>query len=239
MVYAFVGLPLDAIAQGVSDAVKSRFPLECPPDALIYHGRDRGIRRGPNESAPSYRARLVLWIEAWRAAGVGFGMLDQIAGYLTPSATRIRIWTQIGIIYTREADGSHSIERVATGLWDWDARPDLWSRFWVIIDSIAGVPWDRDGTWGDGELWGEAGRGTWGSTATNEEVASIRAIVADWKPAASVCKNIIVSFDASAFDPGDTSPPLPDGTWGTWGTYVMGVKRASRDPRGIYWRGVA
>ena len=239
MVYAFVGLPLDMIAQGVTDATLARFPRECPTDALIYHGRDRGIRRGPNESAASYRVRLLLWIQAWRGAGVGSGMLDQIAGYLTPQTTRLRIWTQVGTIYTREADGTFSIDRVP-GLWNWDGQTSLWSRFWVLIDSIAGVPWSRDGTWADGETWGEGvASGTWGSTATQEQVASIRAIVADWKPAASVCKNIIVSFDADAFAADDTSPPLPDGTWANWSKTVGGVQVPARDDRGIYWDGVA
>jgi hypothetical protein len=240
MVYAFIGVPLDAIARAADEATAARFPATCPPDALIYHGRDRGIRRGLNESAANYRARLLLWIQAWRGAGVGAAMLDQIAGYLTPKATRLRIWTQVGVIYSRAADGTFSIARVAPNLWNWDDEPSLWARFWVIIDSFAGVPWERDGTWGDGETWGEGpASGTWGSTATQEEVASIRAIVADWKPAAAVCKNIIVSFDADAFAADDASPPLPDGTWAHWSKNAAGDQVPARDDRAIYWDGVA
>jgi hypothetical protein len=115
----------------------------------------------------------------------------------------------------------------------------LWARFWVIIDSAGGVPWSRDGTWNDGELWGDDPSASWGSTATIEQVQAIRAIVDDWKPAASVCKNIIVSFDASAFDTGDTAPPLPDGTWGPWSKNSGGVQVAARDSRAIYWDGVS
>lgn len=233
-VYAFISLPLDMIAQAADDAVKARFPTECAPDALPYHGRDRGIRRGPLEGDTSYRARLLLWLQSWRGAGVGRAMLDQIAGYLTPHRTRIRVWTQGGLLYTREADGTFTIQRVAG--FDWDATPSLWSRFWVIIDSVGGVPWSRDGTWGDGSIWGTPTNGTWGSTATIEDVQSIRNIVDDWKPAAARCESIIISFDAAAFDP-LVPGALPDGTWGAVSKNVGGVQVPTRDDRAIYWQG--
>lgn len=240
MVYAFVGLPLDMIAEAAKQATMARFPEVCPVDALPYHARDRRIRRGPLESATSFRARLLLWIELWRGAGVGRAMLDQIAAFMTPNEFRIRIWTQVGMIYTREADGSFTITRATRGLWDWDGRDDLWARFWLIIDSVGGVPWSRDGTWGDGEEWGADGAtATWGSTATGDEVTTIRAIIDDWKPANSVCKKIIVSFDAAAFAVTDTSPPLPDGTWAHWSKTVAGVRVPARDSRAIYWGGVS
>lgn len=237
MVYAFVGLPLDMLMQATVDAAQSRFPTECPPDALPYHGRDRGIRRGPLENDASYVARLLLWVASWRGAGVGRAMLDQIAGYLTPHQPRIRVWTQRGMLYTREADGTFTITRVAA--FDWDSNAALWARFWVIIDSVGGAPWSRDGTWGDGvEVWGTPADGTWGSTATISQVQTIRSIIAEWKPAASVCQNIIVSFDAAAFNPAVLAS-LPDGTWGRVSKNVGGIQVPTRDPRAIYWQGVS
>lgn len=245
-VYALIGTPLDAIAEAANQATKARFPSLAPDDALAYHGRDRGIVRGTAEAAESYRARLLLWIEAWRGAGIGRGMLDQLAGFILPKVATIRIWTQVGVVYTRAKDGTFTIERATGGGWNWDGQTSLWARFWVIFYSpiVGGVlepgaPWDRDGTWGDGEVWGSDPHATWGSTATIEEVTAIRGIVDDWRPAPSVCKNIIVAFDSTIFDPGDTAPPLPDGTWGHWGRYVSGARRAARDPRAIYWRGVS
>lgn len=237
MVYSFIGIPLDAIAEAASQAVRARFPDQCPEDALPYHGRDRGIVRGPREPAASYRARLLLWLAAWRGAGVGRAMLDQIAGYLTPNACRIRVWTQVGVVYTREADGSFSITRPATP-WNWDADVSLWSRFWVIIYSLNGAPWSRDGTWGDGDVWGSDGT-TWGSTASSDEVQSIRSIIGEWKPGPSVCEHVVVSFDDAAFALTDASPPLPDGLWGHWSKNVGGVQVPARDSRAIYWRGVS
>lgn len=237
MVYAFIGVPLDALTDAANQATKARFPMTAPEDALFLIGRDRGIIRGPHEPSASYRARLLLWIEAWKGAGVGRAMLDQLAGYLTPAATRIRVWSQVGIIYTREASGAFTIEHPAA-IWNWDERPDLWARFWVIIDSVGAVPWAREPPIGTaGHVIGEraAAGGTIGSTATVSEVESIRAIVSQWKPAAAKCPHIIVSFDAAAFDPADVAA-LPDGHWANY--WDSATLAAHRDTRAIYWEGV-
>jgi hypothetical protein len=237
MVYAMVGMPLDMLAEAANQAVKARFPELAPEDALPFIGRDRGIRRGPNEPAVSFRTRLLLWREIWKGAGNAVKLLDELAGYLTPQKARMRIWSQVGLVYTRDVDGTFTIDRVP-GLWNWDGLTTLRSRFWVIIYSVGGEPWSRDGTWGDGEKWGESGRGTWGSTATLDQVQTIRAIIGDRKPAPTVCKGIIVSFDAGAFAPTDTSPPLPDGTWGRASRNIAGKQTHTRDRRAIYWQGV-
>ncbi len=171
-------------------------------------------------------------------------MLDQIAGFLTPNATRIRLWSQVGLIYTREANGTLSLSRVP-GLWDWDGLgASLWARFWVIIDSFDGVPWSRDGTWGDGDTWGADPNSTWGSTATRGEVQAIRGIIDTWKPAGAVCQNVIVSFTDPSFeyDPltTTTSTPFPDdGTWAHWSKNVGGVQVPARSSGAIYWDGVS
>jgi hypothetical protein len=239
MVYAFIGLPLDMIAEAAKQALLVRFPDYCAEDALPYHGRDRGIRRGPNEPAISFRGRLRRWRSLWKGSGVGRAMLDDLAGYLVPQVCRLRIWTQVGIVYTREPDGTFSIDHAPRGLWNWDNEDALFARFWLIIYSNGDVPFARDGTWGDDELWGDDTTATWGSTATLDQVHAIRSIVDDRKPGQAVCKNIIVAFDADAFSLTDTSPPLPDGTWGHWSKNVGGVQVPARDERAIYGDGVA
>lgn len=239
LAYAFIGYPLDIIAEAAREAARVRFPTYCPPDALPYHGRDRGIARGPGESEDAYRARLLSWRSTWNGSGVGRAMLDEIAAFLTPAAARLRIWTQTGVVYTRETDGTFVVTRVSPTLWNWDGRADLYMRFWVVIYSVGGVPWSRDGTWNDGEHWGDnATTSTWGSTATQNDVAGIRAIIDSRKPAQSVCTNIIISFDSAAFSPTDSSPPLPDGNWANFSKNVGGVQVPSRDDRAIYWQGV-
>lgn len=240
MVYAFIGWPLDVLCQAAKEAMTARFPDVCPEDALPAMSRDRGIRRGPFETSASFRTRLRFWLDVWRGAGVGGAMLDEIAAFLTPRSCVIRIWTQAGLVYTRAVDGTLTIDRVATGLWNWDGHTELFARFWVVIYSTGGVPWSRDGTWGDGEHWGDgAPTATWGSTATTTEVAVIRQIIADRKPAASVCPKVIVAFDGTMFAPTDTAPPLPDGTWANYSKIVGGVSVPARDARAIYWQGVS
>jgi len=237
LVYAFVGLPLDIIAGVANQAAKTGFPDLTPEDALPYLGRDRGIVRGPNEPAVGYRPRLRLWIETWRGAGVGRAMLDQIAAFLTPNEARMRIWTQGGMVYTREPNGDFLIERVAADLWNWDGQTDLWARFWVVIYSIGGVPWTRVPPYGGTSgTWGSRPGLTWGSSATVAEARGIRGIVDEFKPALSKCQNVIISFDADAFAPTDAAPPLPAGTWGEyWDTASLS---ANRDRRALYWKGV-
>lgn len=236
MVYAFIGLPLDAIAESVYQATRARFPETGPDDALLPMGRDRGIVRGPSEPGLSYRARLLLWLKSWRAAGMGKAMMDQIAGFLTPNSARIRIWTQLGVVYTREANGAFTIERATNGEWNWDGQTALWARFWLIIYSIDGAPWARDGTWDGSEVWGGSPLGAWGCNGLEADFASIRGIINEWKPAAAKCQSLIVAFDPDVFAPTDTTPPLPDGTWAY---YWDGVSlAANRDDRAIYGRGV-
>jgi hypothetical protein len=195
--------------------------------------------RGPNESSATFRQRLLLWLDAWHGAGVGKPMLDQIAGYILPATARIRVWTQQGVVYTREIDGAFTVERVDPMAWNWDNQVDYWARFWVVIYSVGpSAPWAREPVFGTpGHLIGERVPmgGSIGSTATVSEVQGIRSIVAQWKPAGALCPYIIVSFDAAAFAPTDGSPPLPDGTWGNYWDSV--TQTAGRDKRGIYWRG--
>jgi hypothetical protein len=161
--------------------------------------------------------------------------MRQLQGNLAPHLVKMRIVNNAGAWYTLNADGT--AEYKFGGTWDWDGEPSAWSRVWVIIYPPADL-WVRDGTWGDGDTWGADGT-TWGSTATPAEVRTVRGIVAEWLAPHATCKNIIVCFDAAAFDPTDSSPPLPDGTWRNWSKNVGGVQVPARDDRAIYWDGVS
>jgi hypothetical protein len=67
--------------------------------------------------------------------------------------------------------------------------------------------------------------GTWtlGSTATPEEVATVRKIVRTWKPAHMVCEYIVIVFDETEWD----SDP-PSGDW-----HIPG----NRSEAAAYWAG--
>jgi hypothetical protein len=143
--------------------------------------------------------------------------------------------------YTRDVDGTESA-LLKQDNWDWDSgsRDDgasRWSRFWVIIYPPASL-WVADSqVWGGpAEAWGDSSLGhTWGSTATPEQVQTIRFLVDDWKPAHTRCVNIIVAFDPDSFDP---ASPEPDGLWERWSKNVGGVQVPARLDTARYWDGV-
>ena len=138
------------------------------------------------------------------------------------------------------ADGTRSVA-INKANWDWDSDPYAlvrWSRFWVVI--YPNGLWSPGPNWGDaGFVYGTPGQ-TWGTTATTDQVASVQAIVSDWKPAGTRCVNIIVAFDNASFDPATArdGSGLPDGTWGRWGKYVGGVAVPARLATARYWDGV-
>ena len=114
---------------------------------------------------------------------------------------------------------------LATGNWNWDNRPTAWSRFWVVI--YTGTLWPvTTQRWGTtGAVWGSAPN-LWGSTAiTQEQVATLQAIVNDYKPAGTVCQNIILASDPASFNP---ATPEPDGSWGKPNKISGGVAVPSR-----------
>lgn len=232
-----LSLPLDGLDEWVRQAVKARFPELAPDDAIPFIGRDRQIRRGPNESRQSYVARLLLWLQAWHFAGVGFSLLEQLAANMSPSPTRVRIVTQNGVWYTLEPDGTSSIQHVVPSNWDWDGRSAFWARFWVIIYGPQSL-WPVGPIWGDGTRWGD-GSG-WGTDAPAFEVSLAQSLVSEWKPAASRCENIIVAFDDASFDPASAlhGTGMPDGHWGTWGRLVGGAYVPTRLATAKYLDGV-
>lgn len=238
-VYALT-LPLDAEIEALTLAVQARFPWLAPDDALPYIGRDRGLLRGPDEPRASYVARLLGWIDAWRSAGAGSSLLDQIAAYLTPHAVRIRLVTDRGVWYTREADGTFSVTHEDPALWVWDTSPQTrWARFWVVIYPPPGL-WTEGPTWGDSALWGGAWGSpgyTWGSTATPNQVQAIRALVKLWKPGFAKCENIIIAFDDESF--GKLSAGLPAGEYGSHAKdNGSGIWVPARLVTARYWDGV-
>ncbi len=232
----------DMLVQFALEGANASMPDAAPTPALAYIGRDRKIRRGIGESDADYALRLVPWLDDWRLAGSAFGILHQLRGYLNAPGT-LRIVTANGTWWTLHPDGTTE-KRVTlpTKNWNWDGNPHLWARFWVILYA-SDYGWVRDGTWGDGEVWGDTPASTWGANVPLTTVQTVRAIIGERKSGYSVCKNVIVSFDNTSFDP-TTAPgaPLPDGTWALPGRLTggaTGTEIAARDARAVYWDGIA
>jgi len=212
-------ITLDAFMDRMDDATQVRYPDKAPGDALGPMGQDRRIVRGFAEGESSYRLRLRLWLDAWAKAGHAFAIMNQIAAYLTGFDVPMSIVTAgngtDGMWYQRSADGTLTWAKAAPHNWDWDtetvgAGSPKWSRFWVILYPPASL-WTPV-KWG-ARKWGVA-NATMGSTATRQQVDTIKALVQAWKPERSKCMHVIVAFDPASFDPTSApGAPMPDGTW--------------------------
>lgn len=250
-----VGYSLDLMKDGFVERTRqglmARLPQNdptgettAPPDALAAMGRDRRVIRGLNESDASYARRLVAWLDDRKTAGNPYALMKKLSEY-TGEGPFFRTVDNRGNWYERAANGTQAV-LLNQGNWDWDGDTGRWSRFWVIVFPqglwTEGPIGPVDGKWGNPNAphWGDPGT-TWGTTATPEEVQTVRAIVADWKPAGTRCANIIIAFDPLQFDPTNPSYSggrFPDGLWGRWGKTVDGVRVPARLESARYWDGV-
>jgi hypothetical protein len=230
---------MDAYQERARLAWLARFPTHAPPDALPLLGRDRKVVRGFSEPEATYRSRLVSAPTRHRTRGNAFALMAELRAYCGVDMM-IRTVDNRGTWYTRAADGTQSTV-LAAGNFDWDGEPTKWSRFFVVLYPPTTL-WTEGPVWGDADLWGGAwgtSGYTWGSTATPEQVRSIRGIIRDWKPAGTRCVNIIVAFDAASFDPA-TAPgaPMPDGGWAFHGDGAS-TRGRSRLDTARYWKGTS
>lgn len=221
------GLLVDAFYEAALQAWESHMPGLGTPTALQWTGRDRQILRGPDEPAASYSVRLRRWLDDWPRAGSSWGVLAQLAGYLTPHSVLLRHVDNSGNWYRNEG-GVETFDG-ALANWDWDGTPDAWSRFWVIL--YADGVWADDGLWDDPGEWDDGG--TWDSEASPEEVTSVRAIWAQWKGTGKRM-HVILAFDNASFAP---ATPEPDGQWGQASKYSGGVQVPARLETASYWDG--
>ena len=238
--YLYVpGILVDATIDWITEGMRARFPERADSTALSAIGRDRKIVRGFAEPEAAYRARLLTWLEAWGIAGNPIAILEQLAGYLSPYAVRIRVVWARGTWFTRHPDGTIETH-FKRGNWDWDGRPDLRTQFWVVIYPLDSGVFVEHPEWNDPDLWGgswgSSVNGVWGSSATVEQVAAIRGLVSEWKPAGTFCNHIIVAFDEALFDPLGPVDQL-DGLLGLPAKIVGGSYVPSRPRGAVYWRG--
>lgn len=228
-------LVFDALAKRVRDGILARYPVPAdakkgkpgaPDDALPLLGRDRMIRRGPLEPRESIIGRLRRARKDHKTRGAAWPLLAQVQGFLAPRPTKVAIVNEHGTFWTRDIDGTET--QIEGTSWDWDGADldDNWARFWVIIYSESGVPFDKSPPLGPSAGTLGTPNKTVGTTATSQEVQGIRRVVDEWAPDGSVCVSIIISFDDAGFAP--DSLTLPNGTWGRW---------RNRNPNGRYWRG--
>lgn len=227
-----IGLALDGYRELVREGVKARMPGVGSADALPLIGADRQIERGPTESEESYAARLSGAFDTWRVMGNPRPLLEQLRAYFLPSPPPIRIVSDRAVWHEIDPTTA-AVTRTRTSPvnWIWDtysAGPTpRWWRGWVVIDSSAG-PWSQ---WLIGEPGVLLGDGhTIGSTATVEEIESIRRIVRRCKPANVHVMNVCVTFDATLFRASNApGGSMPNGNFDDY---------ANRPTDAAYWEGV-
>lgn len=216
----------DAFAERARLGLLIRFPEQdaagtpAPDDALAAMGRDRRVARGINETVERYVERLLNWIDDRKAAGNAFSLMKQLSAILGPGPS-FRTVDARGNWYSHDVSGVESYT-LNTGNWNWEsgASSDRWARFWVII--YPNGLWSAESVWG-ASTWGDGG--AWGTTETLSEVSTVKGLVSEWKPAGTLCVNIILALDPTSFDP---TTPEPDGFWANYSKLSAGTQVRSR-----------
>ncbi len=247
--YAF-GLGCDVLAEKLNQAMRMHIPTYGDPSGLASIGNDRLIPQGPNEPPAAYARRLQLAYDDWQHAGSSRAIMRQVLGYCSPSRPKNITVVGNGTGSTTPWDSyptgvdtsnnapSHLLQSPANWIWD-QSFAAAWYRIWVILDCTTGGPFAVAPVVGSGPVVG-GWKGTVGSTATANDVSSIRALVKLWKPANIQCKNIIISFNSNLFQPqlltGDSR--MPDATWANWARpNNISVEIAARQGEAAYWDG--
>jgi hypothetical protein len=130
------------------------------------------------------------------------------------------------------------------GYWDWDSVTPwagcwIWQNAYFIVYSVApNTHFTPAPAWGSGVTWGDDM--AWGVSQSSKVGRSLQIIVGQWKAAQTCVRWIIVSFDATLFDP---DQPVggginPDGRFGRWSKLSGGQYVASRFSSARYGDGV-
>lgn len=228
---------LDATREFVEQGVRARMPGVGTKEALPAIGNDRLIDRGPTETEDAYAHRLSGAFDTWANAGGPYALLENLMAFFSPRPLSIYLVSDRSKWHWSLPDSPSTVLRQrgddsGAANWHWDPEslisPHRYWRGWVILDA-------SDGRWtqwhiGDGAIIGDGH--TIGSSATAEEVASVRRIVRRFKGAHAWVVNIIVTFTPDLFSPHNApgSGDMPDHNYD---------QLDERSNNAIYWIGVS
>ncbi len=237
-----IGDSIDAILEKVLEGQLMHIPTTADPTGLPYIGQDSLIAQGGGESVQSYRDTLQQRYDLWRMAGLPWAVLRQTLRPLLPLRPAIKQisnsydpsafpWSMKSTTWKTYAAGdTPETTQPATTLdepgdFDWDSVQTCpgswnWKRFWIVIESVGANAWcnPRSDTWDDlGRISWDTLAGCWDIDADPELLSTIWDKIELWKRACE-CVALIISFDASHFDPSQPSGGgiNPDGTYGRW-----------------------
>ena len=263
--YESVGTVLDQLAQRISDGRLTMNPyagpdpggarlatgqrIECQPDALPYHSRDRGITLYPTEGLLSQRIRLASWWQLHAQRGTHFGAIEHVRPYFADTVALGFAYPTITIVhqdnegtpaaywYSESPTGVRSVLRVSPSNFNFDGRPSYRSRWWAFVD-MTGTGYTPPHTYDSGGIYDTSG---WqydqgGATPfTAARAADVAAMLQEWKGAHSWCGGVVVMWSAPINPAGS---PVQDATgwWSlpnganTWAGLVGLDGRGTRPP---------
>lgn len=251
------GVGADAILQKLDEGIHARMIDDAPITVLPFLGSDRQVLRGLTESDESYRARVRRVLNDYQVSGNAWAVLGQVLGYvladrpaaLTVSTSYDRatgvpvesVWNYYAAGDDTSKPPRHLYD--GTGNWNWDQLTPTtgswgWWRWYLVLQAVAPNNWIGPAPkWGGtGVKWGGYS-GSWGVNRTSFVGKSLKIIVGQFK--ALRCDWMIISFDASLFDPaGAAGVENPDGYYGRWSKVVNGVYVRSRNANARYFEGM-
>lgn len=176
------GLLADTIKDAAKDAVKARFVLGCPDDAVPYIASDREVDRGKDETLASWRLRTANMWETAQTYGTKAGIEEHIRVGLALTAVSLFSWVE-----------------------GWsDANATNNARFWIAIDQPN--PWGAL-LCGDDTICSDETLN--GSTMTLTELRELRRIVRKWRADHELAMAFVVSFGpaltSASYAPGTTA----------------------------------
>jgi hypothetical protein len=259
---------LDSIAQRFLDARMAAIPwagpgvgveepltstgqrLECQPDALPYHSRDRGIPLYTTEGLLSRRQRLAMWRQLRAHRGTHWGAIEHIRPYFADKVAAGNTYPRITVVfqdnegtpasvwYQWMIDGTKTITRVSPSNFDYDGQPTKRTRFWIFLEMngtgySAPVTYGSGRTYNDGALYGVG-------TFTAQAQADLVAMALDWHSAHSWLAGVVLIWPGyTTLNITGTPTQDADGRWslpnGKWGSLIdPGTGKATR-PAGWQW----
>lgn len=224
-----LGLMFDLLATALDFGIRSKFPgVNHGMTSLI--GRQRGIKRGPNEDDTTYERRLRYWRQIRRRVGNPYALLEQVQIFFYPVPVHTRLIAHNGTRYTlapggwqytlagfdpNTAPAGTVVTDQVTWAWGTPAVGDFWVLVWVD-----GGAWPSGVTYANDLTFSNAGTvddgGTIGSTASPSDVSGLVETVRLMTPPHANARNIVLAFSESDFNgispasgwtnPGERSP---------------------------------
>lgn len=218
-----LGTPVDTLIDRTAASIKLRFPAynEAAIDgaALSYIGRDRKIRRGPEEDETTYARRLRLWLDSHRTRGGAYALLRQLYAYTVDWLNvRMDVVYQSGTRRWIDEAGTITADSIA---WGGHGNPMQWAHAWVFFylpatiqigaDYLVTSDGDRIVT-SDGDYI-VATRSITPGEITAEESAIFTSIVREWSAAHLPYITVVLLWSTRRL----WNYPQPVPTWAEWG----------------------